>query len=289
MRLSSAVFLGSCLLAGFALTQAAAAAPDAPRDAPAVGSPEWIIDRFFVQKEFPDLDRYATGEFAELYKASPTLGSIVPPSVTVTTRVLERDDSHAIFNVSMTDNNVTKEWYAYLRKDAGGFKMEAIRTLTLGAKFFETLVAAENAALGGRLNDLGAQELNRSHLTIASDAELKHHFTAQKPLFDALATEFAALTSINVVNFDGRTSPAGAIPPERTVALAQQLRALTLGAAIRKYRDCDDCIALVIGGDGESQVGYLRVAPGAQVPRMSPQSFIYVESIAPGWYLFKTV
>ena len=25
------------------------------------------------------------------------------------------------------------------------------------------------------------------------------------------------------------------------------------------------------------------------VPKMSPQSFIYVEPIAPGWYLFKTV
>ena len=121
------------------------------------------------------------------------------------------------------------------------------------------------------------EELDRSHLTIASDAEIKAHFTAQKPLFEALAKEFAGLTSIDVVNFDGRTSPAGAISPEQTVNLAQQLRSLTLGAAIRKYRDCDGCIALVIGGDGENQVGYLRVAPGALGPKMTPQSFIYVE------------
>jgi hypothetical protein len=71
--------------------------------------------------------------------------------------------------------------------------------------------------------------------------------------------------------------------------LAQQLRALTLGAAIRKYRDAEGAIALIVGGDGENQVGFLRAGAGAKVPKMSPKSFIYVEPIADGWYLFKTV
>ncbi|MEO7793437.1 MAG: hypothetical protein ABIV06_01580 [Thermoanaerobaculia bacterium] len=267
-----------------AVTPAAAAAA-----APAVGTPEWIVDQFFRQKDFPELARFATGEFAELYKSSPTLGSIVPASVTVTTRVLERDSGHVIFGVTMTDSNVTKEWYAYLRLEAGTFKLEAIRTLTLGARFFETLVAAEKAAIAGRLNVLGVQELDRSHLTIAADAELKNHFVAQKPLFDALAKEFAALNTLEVVNFDGKAAPVGAVTPEKANGLAQQLRALTLGAAIRKYRDCEGCVALIVGGDGENQVGYLRAGPGAQVPKMTPKSFIYVEPIADGWYLFKTV
>jgi hypothetical protein len=294
MRALFAVLVGSFLLAGLGLAAGAAALPTASTAAPAVGSPEWIVDSFFKQKEFPDLARYATGEFAELYKSSPTLGSIVPAAVTVSSRVLERDAVHAIFNVSMTDSNVTKEWYAYLRNDGGAFKLEAIRTLTLGARFFETLVAAEKAALAGRLNELGVQELDRSHLTIASDAELKAHFTGQQPLFEALAKEFAGLTAIDVVNFDGRVSPPGSIEAagvtiERVSGLAQQLRSLTLGAAIRKYRDCEGCIVLVIGGDGENQVGYIHAGPGAKVPKMSPQSFIYVEPIAPGWYVFKTV
>ena len=271
-------------------TPTAAAAPAAP----AVGSPEWIVDSFFRQKQFPDLARYSTGEFAELYKSSPTLGSIVPASVTVSTRLLERDALHAIFGVTMTDSNVTKEWYAYLRLDGGAFKLEAIRTLTLGARFFETLVATEKAALAGRLNELGVQELDRSHLTIAADAELKNHFVAQKPLFDALAKEFAGLAAIDVVNFDGRVAPPGSIDAagitvERVSGLAQQLRALTLGAAIRKYRDCEGCLVFIVGGDGANQVGYLRAGPGAKVPKMSPQSFIYIEPIADGWYLFKTV
>lgn len=270
------------------------AAPAAAPVAPAVGTPEWIVDSFFKQKEFPELARYATGEFAELYKSSPTLGSIVPAAVTVSTRVLERDALHVVFGVTMTDGNVTKEWYAYLRLDGGTFKLEAIRTLTLGARFFETLVATEKATLAGRLNELGVQELDRSHLTIAADAELKNHFVSQKPLFDALAKEFAGLTAIDVVNFDGRVAPPGSIEAqgvtiEQVSGLAAQLRALTLGAAIRKYRDCEGCIVFIVGGDGENQVGYLRAGPGAKVPKMSPQGFIYVEPIADGWYLFKTV
>ena len=39
-----------------------------------------------------------------------------------TIRVLERDSLHAILNVSMTDSNVTKEWYAYLRAEAGALE-----------------------------------------------------------------------------------------------------------------------------------------------------------------------
>ena len=189
----------------------------------------------------------------------------------------------------MTDSNASKEWYAYLRSEGGAFKLEAIRTLTLGARFFETLVAAEKGALAGRLNELGVQELDRSHLTIASDAELKAHFTSQKPLFEALAKDFAALSSIDVVNFDGKVAPEGGATAEQAVGLAQQLRALQLGAAIRKYRDCEGCVVLVIGGDGANQVGYLHAAPGVREPKMSPQSFFYVEAITPGWYLFKTV
>ena len=69
------------------------------------------------------------------------------------------------------------------------------------------------------------------------------------------------------------------------MGLAQQLRALRLGAAIRKYRDCEGCVVLVIGGEGANQVGYLHAPPGAACPKMSPQSFIYVEAIASGWYL----
>ena len=268
---------------------AAAATPAAAPVPPAVGSPEWIVDSFFKQKQFPDLARYATGEFAELYRNSPTLGSIVPSGVTVTSRVLERDALHIVFGVSMTDSNVTKEWYAYLRLEGGAFKLEAIRTLTLGARFFETLVAAEKAALAGRLNVLGVQELDRSHLTIAADAELKNHFVAQKPLFEALVKEFSALAQIDVVNFDGKAAPDGKATPEQIASLAQQLRALTVGAAIRRYRDAEGCVALIIGGDGENQVGYLRAAAGARVPKMSPKSFIYIEPIADGWYLFKTV
>ena len=297
MRSLAVVLFGSALLAGLASAPALATPPAAAAAAPAapaVGTPEWIVDSFFRQKEFPELARYATGEFAELYKSSPTLGSIVPASVTVSTRVLERDSLHTILGVSMTDSNVTKEWYAYLRLDGGAFKLEAIRTLTLGARFFETLVATEKAALAGRLNELGVQELDRSHLTIAADAELKNHFVAQKPLFDALAKEFAGLAAIDVVNFDGRVAPPGSIDAagitvERVSGLAQQLRALTLGAAIRKYRDCEGCLVFIVGGDGANQVGYLRAGPGAKVPKMSPQSFIYIEPIADGWYLFKTV
>ena len=110
MRLSLRLLVLPLLLAAPGLAAPAAGAPTAAAPAlPAVGTPEWIVDSFFKQKEFPELARYATGEFAELYKSSPTLGSIVPAAVTVSTRVLERDALQVVFGVTMTDSNVTKE------------------------------------------------------------------------------------------------------------------------------------------------------------------------------------
>jgi hypothetical protein len=293
MRFLSAPLLGSVLLAGFVLPSPAAAGPPPAAVAasvpPATGSPEWIVDRFFAQKEFPEIARYSTGEFAQLYNESPTLGSIVPPSVTVQVRPLERTASSAAFGVSMTDGNVTKEWYAYLRDEGAGFKLEAIRTLALSGKFLGNLVEMEKAAVAGRLAEAGAQELDRLHLIIASDSALKTHFTAQQALFEALAKEFAALAALDSVSAFGEVTPAKAAAPEQVASLAQQLRALRLGTAIRKFRDCEGCLVLKVGGEGESQVGYLFAPAGAQVPKMSPQSFIYLEPIVPGWFLFKTV
>lgn len=277
------------MLAGFGHAVPTAALPVPPATAIAVGSPEWIVDRFFAQKEFPELARYATGEFAKLYKESPTLGSILPPSVTVSTRAIEREAASAIFGVSITDGNVTKEWYAYLRNEAGTFKLEAIRTLTLGGRFFEVLVAAERAAVAGKLPTSGLQELERYHLVIASDAGLKTHFLAQQAPFEALEKDFAALVAIDTVTLDGNVFPAGSATGDQILTLAAQLRALRLGAVIRKFRGCEGCVILKIGGEAQSQVGYLFAPAGARVPKMSPRDFIYVEPIASGWYLFKTV
>jgi len=78
----------------------------------------------------------------------------------------------------------------------------------------------------------------------------------------------------------GRAAPAQRPPPQHSRAL---------GAAVRNYRDCRGCIVLIVGGDGENQVGFLRAGPGVKPPTMSPGSFIYIGPIADGWYLFKTV
>lgn len=296
MKALPLVFAGLTVLAGFApgaARQAPTAAPvpttAAPPAAAAIGSPEWIVDRFFAQKAFPEIARYSTGEFAELYKDSPTLGSTLPPSVTVSTRALARDASSAVFGVSITDGNLTKEWYAYLREEAGTFKLEAIRTLVLGGRFIDALLLAEKAAVDGKLSEAGLQELERFHRIIASDAELKTDFLAQQPLFEALAKDFSAIPGLEAVSLDGDVSPAGSATTDQVLGLAQQLRALRLGAIIAKFRDCEGCTVLKIGGDGENQVGYLHAGPEGRVPKMTPQSFIYIEPIGSGWYLFKTV
>jgi hypothetical protein len=38
----------------------------------------------------------------------------------------------------------------------------------------------------------------------------------------------------------------------------------------------------------DNWVGFLHATPGCTMPEMSPAPFIYLELVAPGWYLYKT-
>ncbi len=244
------------------------------------GSPEWLVQRFLARDSFPDRARYYTGEM-ESYASAPTLGATLPASVRVSFRALERGPGEAVFAAHLSDGTHAQDWYLYLVRGGEVWKLEAVRTLVLPPLFYTIL---DSLAAGTNAPDSLAAMVQGMRLTASSDSALKAYFAAHAREMDALAALVARTPSLRLATGDGRVEPAGADAREIRVAL----RALHIGAASRDGVEAPGCVLLTIGGMADNEVGYLHAPPGCKVPKMSPERFIYVERVAPGWYLYKT-
>ena len=70
----------------------------------------------------------------------------------------------------------------------------------------------------------------------------------------------------------------------RSTEIKAQLKALNF-ATLEVHPDGN--VEFVIGGVTDNTVGFLY-SPGNQPPKMSPGSYIWIEEIAPKWFLFRT-
>lgn len=249
----------------------------------AEGSPEWIVEQFFLADTFPARERYLGGEMAEHDADAPTLGSTLPANVRGVYRRLEQSGGRAVFAVTLTDGKHANDWYAYLSEGEGGWTLDAVRTLALPPFFYLRMDSLSRAA---SLTESAAMALENMRLTVQSDSMLKAYFAENAAELEALSEEFRALPALRTARADGTTDPE-APPGAASAEITRRLRALRLSAI---YRDPQHpgCIFVSIGGVLDNQVGYIHAPDGCAVPSMDPSSFIYVEQVREGWYLFKT-
>lgn len=270
----------------------AAAAPGAARGQAAVqpadpASPAWVVDRFYASRTFPEKARHITGEYAENYADAPTMGSRLPPSVAVTSRALRVEADRATFATFLRDASHAEDWYTFLRREGGVWKIEAVRTLALPPLHRQLLESLEAQRARGELADSMVLVAETMRLTVRTDSALKAYLLANEPALRAVAERFAAARGLESIGADGGARPAGGAMEAERRALAVGLRALRLTAASRSA-DGPGCVHLVIGGMLDNEVGFIHAPAGCSPPVPSPGQYIYVEAEAPGWFIYKT-
>ncbi|HZH30025.1 MAG TPA: hypothetical protein VEY11_04625 [Pyrinomonadaceae bacterium] len=162
--------------------------------------------------------------------------------------------------------------YFYLEK-AGGWKVNAVRLMALTG-----MIEQAYLELKAKPN-LTEAEKNLSgnfKLTLAPDRELKMWFAANRETLDALRR--ASLPAkkgdtIYVTRDDAKFPEASAL-----------LRKLNLSAV---GVEANGNVEIVIGGVTDNTVGFIH-SPAKTPPPVSPSSYIWVEEVAPHWYLFRT-
>ncbi|HJU64125.1 MAG TPA: hypothetical protein VJ596_00550 [Gemmatimonadaceae bacterium] len=246
-------------------------------------SAAWIVERFFARDGFPDRARHYTGEMLRHYRDSPTLGAGLAPNVRVAHRVLVRDERRAIFAATLGDTARASDWYLYLERERGDWKLAAVRSFAMPAEF-HALLDSLNAS--GTLPPLLMRLRERMRLASRSDSALAHHLRTNWKAFDELASLMSEAHEVELVGHDGLVEPTArrqSVSP-RFTALLNELR---LSSAYRAD-DHAGCLFLGILAVADNEVGFLYAPPDCRVPAMNPELFIYVDRVLGRWYVYRT-
>lgn len=260
------------------LTTAPLAAQTTPTPPPA-NDPAWLVKRYFVDHAFPGEGAYLVGEMAA-QDVGRSVGSLLPPGFRASYRRLMNDGTRAVYAVLVVGQGQFTDSYAYLEKDSTGWKIAAVRALKLPREFLNALRVLRQQH---NLPDSVHATFLNMQLLAAPDTSLKLIFLEHKQAFETLVSEYRAQGEDGV-----SVSPSGRPTSSRTFGPVERRLASLHLTSVYRERTLPGCVFVVIGNEGTSAVGYLYDAGGCHVPEMSPDHFIYVERIAPRWWVYKT-
>lgn len=253
-------------------------------------SPLWVADRYYVASSFADEGAHVTGEFAQRFATRPTLGSLLAPGATVALRpVFEHGDSAIVAaTVSEPDRNRVAEWYSYLVRDGGAWKMYAIRTVHFGPDYYALL---DSLTSGKRVSAFPGQAASMA-LAAGSDSILRAFVTSHAVRLDSLADAYRAApgapVAIDVSDSVAVRNRRGIAATDPDASVHRLLGAAGVSAVFRDPAN-PGCTFVRINGEGPRQVGAFRADSGCRVPAMSPAGFIYVEHVRDGWYFYRAL
>jgi len=251
------------------------------------GSPAWIVDHMYAYPDFPEQNKYITGEFARRFGGMPTIGSTLKPGVKVSSpRAIGTTDSTAIYSTAIGDSGKQIEWYTYLVRDLGQWRVEAVRTLEFPKVFY---VMYDSLRAGKKIPDAPPQMQQIMALSMASDADIQKYFVDHQGAMQAVVDAFNKTTLPGVDLSDSAAVAArrgSPLPNDREAPVRALLEQAGVSTVFHE-KHFPNCTFVRIGGIAHTQVGYLYAPAGCKVPNINPLNFIYVAKIRDSWYEYK--
>jgi hypothetical protein len=243
-----------------------------------------IVHHFFADSVLPDRSSMLTPRFDKLMDTTPPPGAILPRGGRLVIREISRDSANAIFETETGPETHFADWYTYLVRDAGKWKIDNLRVFELPPAHYLILDSLE---VKKNLPDSVAFVRDRMRLSASSNAVLKAHFAAHKAAILKLASMFESHTAITGFDESGATIPSNSLPETDRKALSAAMHALDIGAALRKL-DAPQCVRYKIGGVDETTVGYMHFGASCAKPVVGREDVMYMERVAPDWYVYRT-
>ncbi len=239
----------------------------------------WIVEQFFFANAWPAKAEYYAGEMTTHYATAKTMGEAGAPVRRGSMRLVQASESQAVYTVQVGRGERIEDWYAYVTRGPGGWRLTAVRTLALPPLFF---MAMDSLSGAQSLPDSLAEFLANMRLTASSDSALREFFRGHRTELQRIAEGFSRETARSIA-----AAPAGLQAPTASLQeLARQLALLHLGGAWRDP-ELTGCTFVEIGGMIDNEVGFMRCT-GVGPPPITPERFILIEPLADGWYLYKT-
>ncbi len=243
-----------------------------------------IVHRFYTDSILPNRGSDLTSRFDKLLDTTPIPGAIIPHGTRLVIREIARDSARAVFETESGPEKRFADWYTYLVRDSGRWKIDDVRVYELPPVHYLILDSLEAKT---NLPDSLAFVRDRMRLSASSNAVLEAHFASHKAAILKLAADFESRKGITGLDESGAMAPSNALPDSDTRALTAAMHALKIGAALRKL-DALQCVRYKIGGVDQTTVGYMHFGASCPKPVMGVGDVMYMERVAPDWYLYRT-
>ena len=258
------------------------AADNSTMSRPAKGTPEWVVEMYFRQRAFPDQQEYMTGEALRLYASEPTWGEMTKQEVQISYRILESKSVRKIYAIESYDSSLHMDIYCYLLLEEGKWKISAMRSLALSGIYWAYVQECEGNPSYADTSEVGCEN---ARLMISSDQELKQHLLDNLDEFEEIVRLKQEMPVMDKVVRDS-TGEWGVRPPneweKREKDLLDELFLMSVSPSGSSGE-----VRINVGGILDNELLYIYLPDDVEPPTMSPGDYIYVEEIAPHWYLAK--
>jgi hypothetical protein len=228
-----------------------------------VGSPEWLVDMFFVKSSFPDKANYYTGEMTK-EADEKTIGEELNGEAKVSFHQIRATNSTCVFAVEVETDKKTIDFYSYLVNDNNDWKITAVRRFLLPSFIYTVRDSLLNL---DELSESDSVFLLSLQLFTASDKELKNYLSSN-------LEKFQKLISLFINNEKDKAN----------IALA------SAGCnAIYTDKKYPGCVFIQILTFENMEAGFIQAADEILLPQISFQGYIYIEEVIPGWFVFRTI
>jgi hypothetical protein len=228
-----------------------------------VGSPEWLIDMFFVKSSFPDKANYYTGEMTK-EADEKTIGEELNGEAKVSFHQIRATNSTCVFSVEVETDKKTIDFYSYLVNDNNDWKITAVRRFLLPSFVY---IVRDSLLNLDELSESDSVFLLSLQLFTASDKELKNYLTTN-------LNKFQELISLFINNEKDKAN----------IALA------SAGCnAIYTDKKYPGCVFIQILTFEKMEAGFIQAADAILLPQISFLDYIYIEEVSPGWFIYRTI
>ncbi len=224
------------------------------------GSPEWLVNKFFAEQNFPDKGSFFIDEMIDQI-SYPSIGEELKGEAKISQREIERSSDEAVFSVNISKINEQKDFYCYL-KNKDGWKISAIRAFILPGYVH---LLADSIMRDPDLPDSTKSIVNSIRLLSGTDENLKEYFK---------------------INFNEFKNLLELFNSEKDSEIKLSLQKLNLSGAY-KLDQLSDCIYFSILEVNYLDAGYIYCTDKSKLPEIDPNKYIIVDEVIKDWYIYR--
>ncbi len=226
-----------------------------------VGSPEWLVDRYFRHQKFSDKQKYFIGEMSKEIK-NPSIGEKLEGKAEMYFHQIQAAKNECVFAVKIYADGQAIDFYCYLTKQKESWKIRAIRSFQLPDFLFNVLDSLSNL---GSISPDDSSLYRTINLFVLNDDKLNDYLNNHLNKF------------ISVIEYFNQT---------QTNEVDKELKALGCSAVFldKKY---PGCIFVQIAAFEKTETGFIYTSETAKLPVISEKKFIYIEEVVKGWYIYR--